>query len=130
MDEANPAGPPVLGYAVAIIAALLSAGVYYGLAFALKGQAVPLLVAGPIVGLGVRLAAKQRPNALAITSVVCAISGASIGFILADGMFWQPYILGEAIRRLFGLQGIILLAATGYIAYLIASPTRLPARHP
>lgn len=112
---------PALVLGVALAAAAVGAVLVYLLSGKLMlGQSVPVLVAGPLVGLTLRLICKGVPQGLAIAVVVIALLGAAAGFIWAETLIYTPFMLDRAIKRMLSLQGVIVFGFSGYFTYLIA----------
>lgn len=113
--------PPSLVIPIAVVAAGVAAGVCYLLTIpAGLGQAVPVLVVGPIVGGLVRLLAGGVTRGEAIVVAALALCGAVAGFVLGDYEIWTPFLIGETIRRILSLPGIVVFGATTYLAFIIA----------
>ena len=122
-----PPAPDAFNLALAVLAAVIAAAVSAALCYVLTvhariGQAVPVLAAGPLVGLAVRVVARRRDPTVGLIACVLAAAGAVAGFIWADYFIWTPFMFGQTIRRILSLPGIIVFGVTIYLAYRIATP--------
>ena len=116
---------PAQGLGITIVAGLgsgaIAAGLYYALsAWVLKSQDVGLLAVGPVVGLGMRLIGRSPDPRAGYAAAAITVIAASAGFIAADAKFWTPFLLGETLRRLSSLAGIVLIGVSAYVGMLIA----------
>ena len=123
-DSATPRFPERTGVALAIalVAAAAAVGLVYILVgYARLGQDVTLLLPGVIVGGAVRLFVGDVAQRTAMIIAGITAAAAILGFIAADATVFTPFILGESIRRLLSLLGLILLAVTVYLSYAITA---------
>lgn len=114
----NPAAPIGLGV---ILACLAGAMVYYLSGPMLMGQYGPVLLAGVVVSLPMRLIFKGVPHTTAIIIMTVALIAIAAGFVLAEKHIYTPFMLEMAIKRIFSLHGIIVFGFTGYFGYRIAN---------
>ncbi len=113
---------PAIPITIALVAGIVAAALMYVATGPLRlGQATPLLLPGPLVGLAVRLTTGgvSKPTAGIVCAIACA--AAIAGFLAGDAAVWDPFLLAPALRRLFGtITGALLLAFTTYLAFIIA----------
>ncbi len=113
----NPAAP----IGVAVVAACLAGVLVYYLSGPMHmGQYGPVLLAGLLVSLALRLTFKGVSHYVAITAMAVTLLAAAGGFILAEKHIYTPFMLDMAIKRIFSLHGIIVFGFTGYFGYRIS----------
>ena len=124
MDPSNspPESTPLIPIAAGVGAAVLAMGAYFGLALLLTDQSVPFLIVGPLVGLAIRLTNRSADPRMGVVAAVTSGMAAVIAFVITDTQFWTPFMMGETLKRLLSLQGILLTALTIFLGYLIAKP--------
>jgi len=121
--DTRPGSPnPAAVIGVALIMSIISGAlVYYFSGVLLMGQYGPVLLAGLLVSLSLRLIFKGVSMYLAITAMVLALLAAAGGFIMAETKIYTPFMLDMAIRRIFSLHGIIVFGFTGYFGFRISN---------
>ena len=107
-----------------LVGAALGAAIFFLAAGWLRDQVVPGLAVGPVVGLAVRLLGRGRDTRFRTIAAVCAVLSYVTGFIWADSLFYEPFMLEESVKRLLTLQALIIHAFNVYLAYLIAARRR------
>jgi len=119
--EEPPSAFPVMAIAIAVIAAAVGAVGQWAVSVHLwHDQAVPILLPGLLVGLGVRfIAGGVRGNGVWLIMII-ALVGAMAGFIWADTYFWKPFDISLTLKRAFSLMGILAFAACAYLAFRIS----------
>lgn len=126
----NSSSPPLSPLAIAAgIAAGIVGAVLYWLLVKYLGlqQSVPMLAVGALVGLAVRLTSEGGDVAAGWVAVVITLVFASLGFVWADSAVWTPFDLQLTIQRLLSILGIMVMAISAYIAFILA---RKSSTHP
>ena len=108
-----------------VVAAGVSTFIWFGVVSALGPiWWIPPLLTGALVGAAVRFAGgTPRTTPPAVIACVLTVLGCIGGYIWADSLLWEPFMLGETIKRMLGhLPGILFIALGTLVAYFLARP--------
>lgn len=107
-----------------VVGAAVGAGAYYAIGAAMVDQVLPLLLVGPMTGLGVRLIGRRSRADAGWVAVICTVIACVVGFVLLDFRTFVPPMLSEAMRRLISLVPLLAIALSCMFGYPIAIAQR------